>query len=271
VTLLRDLLDLLRQCLDDLLWDLARVFEGAYHRRDAAAAAAIRAAWRQLALDLDAALATDVNQLLGVWIADARATAGGTAGAAAKATEADLLEYNARNQVTLWGPSGNIADYARKHWSGLVATYYVRGRWDILFDAAMHSLSSLVPVDMDAVKRATLAYEISWNKNFSEAFATEPTTDALGVLSAILTKYYGSDARELPAGYSLTRDSDVAPAAFDLLPQPAWTADVGALAFLCSTDEACRGFNSHGWLKAGSFTTKNVTSSPGCDLYLKKK
>ena len=35
VTLLRDVLDLLRQCLDDLLWDAARLFEGAYHRGDA--------------------------------------------------------------------------------------------------------------------------------------------------------------------------------------------------------------------------------------------
>lgn len=32
--------------------------------------------------------------------------------------EAILLEYNARNQITLWGPRGEIMDYANKQWSG---------------------------------------------------------------------------------------------------------------------------------------------------------
>ena len=30
------------------------------------------------------------------------------------------LEFNARNQVTLWGPNGEINDYAAKSWGGLV-------------------------------------------------------------------------------------------------------------------------------------------------------
>ena len=29
-----------------------------------------------------------------------------------------LFEYNARNQITLWGPNGEIKDYANKQWSG---------------------------------------------------------------------------------------------------------------------------------------------------------
>lgn len=29
-----------------------------------------------------------------------------------------LFEYNARNQITLWGPNGEIVDYANKQWSG---------------------------------------------------------------------------------------------------------------------------------------------------------
>lgn len=32
--------------------------------------------------------------------------------------ESDLYEYNARNQITLWGPSGEIKDYANKQWAG---------------------------------------------------------------------------------------------------------------------------------------------------------
>ena len=31
---------------------------------------------------------------------------------------------NARNQITLWGPKGEIVDYARKQWAGLIDLYY---------------------------------------------------------------------------------------------------------------------------------------------------
>jgi hypothetical protein len=33
-------------------------------------------------------------------------------------------------QVTLWGPDGNINDYASKQWSGLVKDYHM-GRWQV--------------------------------------------------------------------------------------------------------------------------------------------
>ena len=61
---------------------------------------------------LDAVLSTEPMLMLGPWIAAARATAAGR-------SSADLLEYNARNQLTLWGPAGQIRDYARKQWGGL--------------------------------------------------------------------------------------------------------------------------------------------------------
>ncbi|GMR61428.1 hypothetical protein PMAYCL1PPCAC_31623, partial [Pristionchus mayeri] len=48
--------------------------------------------------------------------------------AAGSAEEADAFERQARNQVTLWGPKGEISDYARKEWAGLVRKYYAK-RW----------------------------------------------------------------------------------------------------------------------------------------------
>jgi hypothetical protein len=56
--------------------------------------------------DYDALLSTDTNFMLGRWQAWARSWAD---------TNADEirnnLEYNARNQLTLWGPTGQINDY----------------------------------------------------------------------------------------------------------------------------------------------------------------
>ncbi|GMT35430.1 hypothetical protein PFISCL1PPCAC_26727, partial [Pristionchus fissidentatus] len=48
--------------------------------------------------------------------------------AASTKTESDLFERQARNQMTLWGPTGEIADYARKEWAGLIRKFYAK-RW----------------------------------------------------------------------------------------------------------------------------------------------
>ena len=56
---------------------------------------------------MDSVLGTCEQFLLGRWISDARAR-GSTA------AEKDLFEYNARNQVTLWGPHANVS-HSGKH------------------------------------------------------------------------------------------------------------------------------------------------------------
>ena len=51
--------------------------------------------------DLDMLLGTDAHFLLGRWISDAKALAHNE-------DERKLYEFNARNQVTLWGPTGQV-------------------------------------------------------------------------------------------------------------------------------------------------------------------
>ncbi|CAB4061119.1 NAGLU [Lepeophtheirus salmonis] len=54
----------------------------------------------------------DERFMFGKWIKDARRT--GTS-----MNESNLFEFNARNQVTIWGPRGEISDYAAKQWGEL--------------------------------------------------------------------------------------------------------------------------------------------------------
>lgn len=75
-----------------------------------------------LLTDLDKLLYTNENYLLSTWIRDAKAWGKGNT------SYEDYLEYNARNQITLWGPTGEINDYASKQWAGLVGEYYAK-RW----------------------------------------------------------------------------------------------------------------------------------------------
>lgn len=48
-------------------------------------------------------------------------------------------EWNARNQITLWGPRGEIRDYATKQWAGVVADYY-KPRWEVFIREMQMSL-----------------------------------------------------------------------------------------------------------------------------------
>ncbi|CAO2647564.1 Nn.00g084860.m01.CDS01 [Neocucurbitaria sp. VM-36] len=69
------------------------------------------------------------------WIESARQWASyypsttNTTSPANTSSTADFYEYNARNQLTLWGPGGEISDYASKSWGGLVGDYYLP-RWE---------------------------------------------------------------------------------------------------------------------------------------------
>ncbi|POR36171.1 Alpha-N-acetylglucosaminidase [Tolypocladium paradoxum] len=100
----------------------------------------------------DAVLSTDKNFRLDTWISAARASA-------SDAKTADFLEYEARNQITLWGPSGQISDYASKAWSGLVSTYYIP-RWEKFIDYLVETEPA--KYNQTAFAASLLQWEINW-------------------------------------------------------------------------------------------------------------
>ena len=86
---------------------------------------------------LDKVLASDSHFLLGSWLERARV-------AAVSETEARFYEQNSRCQLTLWGPEGNILDYANKQLAGLVADYYAP-RWRLFMETLVESLVRGIP------------------------------------------------------------------------------------------------------------------------------
>ena len=134
--------------------------------------------------DLDRVLSTDANFMLGPWIAAARAWGNTTA-------ESDLYEWNARNQLTLWGPSGlsNVVDYATKEWGGLTSSFF-KPRWQLFCAHLLGSEDGMV--DQVAVNEALLAkVEQPWQHMTmsTQLLPTAPTEDALTVAAAMLAKY----------------------------------------------------------------------------------
>ncbi|XP_071452084.1 alpha-N-acetylglucosaminidase [Hetaerina americana] len=84
--------------------------------------------------DMELILASGENFLLGKWLEDAKS-------AAASVQEIHLFEQNARNQLTLWGPNGEILDYAGKQWSGIVSHYFLP-RWKLFIQNLNESLAA---------------------------------------------------------------------------------------------------------------------------------
>ena len=102
--------------------------------------------------DMDTLLNTSENFLLGRWIADAKSWAKSESVSINIVKrgqlcfnwfEQELLQYewNAKNQITLWGPKAEILDYATKQWAGVVADYF-KPRWELFIAELKSSLDS---------------------------------------------------------------------------------------------------------------------------------
>lgn len=112
---------------------------------------------------VDTVLSTNENFKLSTWISAARTSAG---------TQKDLkdfLEYDALNQITLWGPAGQISDYASKSWAGLVSSYYIP-RWEKFIEYLVDTKPA--QYNQTAFNAELLKWELQW-QNETIAAATK--------------------------------------------------------------------------------------------------
>ncbi|XP_047117354.1 alpha-N-acetylglucosaminidase isoform X1 [Schistocerca piceifrons] len=127
-----DVVDVTRQYLQVLGSGLYRRFRNGYFTGDVQAFQKNAEDFLSLLGDLDTLLGSSEAFLLGAWLKSAKALA-------TTPLEESLYEYNARNQITLWGPDGEITDYATKQWSGIVSHYYAP-RWQFFIEAINDTL-----------------------------------------------------------------------------------------------------------------------------------
>jgi alpha-N-acetylglucosaminidase len=107
---------------------------------------------------IDKVLSCDEKFSLSTWISSARKWGNSTA-------SKNVFEYNARNQVTLWGPTGEISDYASKAWAGLISSYYVP-RWSIFLDYLNRTNGRTY--NRTEVQGTIQDFELSWQVRNSE-------------------------------------------------------------------------------------------------------
>ena len=254
-----DIVDFGRQVLVNLFVDIHAMYMVTYNMysqhmvNTSTQLDAIRSAMLQLFDDLDMLLASNTNFLLGHWIADARASI-----PKYPPDAVDNAEFNARNQITMWGPDENIEDYASKEWAGLVKDYY-KERWALFTGLVNEAVREGKTFDHDAYESARYLLE----KKFSftiKAYPTSPVGNPVDIAIALIKSYLFLDF----TNYTVYDNTDVS--GNDILIPHAWNTLVGQLAYLCNVNPGCVGFNSNGYLKR-SVSTR--TYSEGTTLYVK--
>ncbi|XP_077169204.1 alpha-N-acetylglucosaminidase [Paroedura picta] len=177
-----DLVDVARQAMQQLVsgyyWDIKQAFQGRTLSRLLTAGGVLV---YDLLPDLDSLLASDERFLLGRWLESARLMA-------ASDKEAGLYDLNARNQLTLWGPLGNILDYANKQLGGLVLDYY-GVRWTLFVSTLVECLSTGTPFHQNQFNQASFQVERGFIYN-GKRYSARPAGSTLTIAEKIFLKYY---------------------------------------------------------------------------------
>lgn len=186
-----DLVDVSREALIVVSDVLYGQLTDAYDARDADAFQDAGDRLLDLLDDLETLLASDVRFLLGPWLESAKALA-------TNDNESALYEYNARNQITLWGPDGEIVDYATKQWSGIVADYY-RPRWQLFIEQVAAALTQNATFDETAFANDVF-HQVEQPFTFDrKAYPTSTSGDLVAIAQALYDKWRGT--MKLEASY----------------------------------------------------------------------
>ena len=130
--------------------------------------------------EADKLLASDKIYLLGRWINKAIKIA-------PDAKYQGLFEFNARNQITLWGPDGNINDYAAKSWAGLYIDYYYP-RWKLFIDEVIDALKKGTEFNYDQYRADAMNFSKYWQKE-TTSYSGDPEGDASTIAKELYDKY----------------------------------------------------------------------------------
>ncbi|KAB0799964.1 hypothetical protein PPYR_07844 [Photinus pyralis] len=137
--------------------------------------------------DMENVLRSNEAFLLGKWLSAAKNFA--SLNGETLLEEEKLYEYNARNQITLWGPNGEINDYACKQWSGMVSDYY-HERWFLFVTSMNESLVQNVPFREAAVVKRVFK-EIEEPFTFSrKAYPEYASGDTVLIAQELMEKWW---------------------------------------------------------------------------------
>lgn len=186
-----DLAEIARQVVVEYSHPMLAQIRQAYAERDSAEFDRLTAAWIEAIDTADRISATRADQMVGPWLAKARAFA-------SSPDEATALEHDARRILASWTLNLSLTDYAYRDWSGLLNGYYAP-RWERYFAALRESLrTGEAPA---AISWQAVADE--WARA-TDRYPTEPERDtyaeATRALRQLSTADVGAAVSVRPAG-----------------------------------------------------------------------
>ncbi|XP_034474694.1 alpha-N-acetylglucosaminidase [Drosophila innubila] len=164
-----DLVDITRQYLQLSIDQIYVNLKSAYRKSQLSRFQYLAGKLQQMLDDMESILASGAHFLLGNWLEDAKQLA-------PSIDQRPVYEFNARNQLTAWGPNGQILDYAGKQWSGMVRDYY-KPRWNMFLDSVTLSMMSNRPFNATIFKqRVANEIELPFS-NLTNVYPTKPVGD----------------------------------------------------------------------------------------------
>lgn len=175
-----DLIEVVRQTVSDKAQAVHQKIVRAYHENNKTEFLRYTQEFLALVLAQDSLLSTHPSFLLGNWL-EAAKKLGQTQ------EEKQLYEWNARTQITTWGPreaadGGGLRDYAYKLWSGLLRDLYYP-RWRAYFRFLEDNMDGKSPDTVDF-----FALEEAWTKQ-SNLYPVIPSGNAITRAREIFDRY----------------------------------------------------------------------------------
>ncbi|OQS02108.1 alpha-N-acetylglucosaminidase (NAGLU) [Thraustotheca clavata] len=183
----RDIVDITRQALSDALCLAFQSLEFAFHEHSISYQEMQKKVeqMKQYIKALDQILSTNTQFMLGPWLRDAQRLT-------TIQEQASYFIFQAKNQITRWGDNnGNaLSDYASKDWAGLVSSYYLP-RWEIWFDFMLKAYESSSSIDSGKYYSVLEDFELKWQVNDTQNFATIPLENSVDISRNIFTMLTG--------------------------------------------------------------------------------
>ena len=169
---------------------------------------------------------------MGIWIRDARRKAHETGG------DEKTFVFNAKNQITLWGPRGEINDYSTRQWNGIVGDYQYHRWTEYLKMVADYVEKNELPVMGDYHERM-MKWGIQWDYDDAATYPEEVIGDCLEVGEELVQKYMKESLPKFT--YRRGVMADESEIYFESM-----SRDPELLSYLCLHDPWCDGFDLQG-------------------------
>ncbi|XP_062554959.1 alpha-N-acetylglucosaminidase-like [Armigeres subalbatus] len=168
-----DVVDLTRQFLQNTADRLYLSLMEAYASNDVKSVKHLSNLFLTLLEDIDRLLRSDHHFLLGRWLNAAKALS-------RTSLERQKYEYNARIQITLWGPQGQIVDYANKQWAGVVQDFFLP-RWKLFLSEMTNAMGQNKTINEGKIRdKIFKTVELPFCTS-NKRYPTEPVGDSLQI------------------------------------------------------------------------------------------